>query len=115
MGYDDAELSVLFVDDHVISDLNLRYRNKQGPTNVLAFSMLEGEERLISKMLGDIVISIETALSEAMEEGIELKERIRRLLAHGLLHLIGYDHKTEQEALTMSEIEDRLVDIMGRS
>lgn len=107
------ELSVLFVDDSVIEDLNLRYRKKKAPTNVLAFPMMDPDGMLLSKMLGDIVISLDTAQKEADQEGVALENRVMRLLAHGLLHLLGYDHQTEEEEQIMEERENRLVRIMG--
>ncbi len=96
-----------------MSELNKKYRGRATPTNVLSFSMLEGEERPFSDMLGDIVISLETANREAVEEGVSLEEKVRRLLAHGLLHLLGYDHETDSEERIMGEKEDRLIGIMG--
>lgn len=107
------ELSVLFVDDSTIEDLNQRYRKMKAPTNVLAFPMMDPAEVPLSKMLGDIVISLDTAQREAHQEGISLESRVLRLLAHGLLHLLGYDHETEEEEVIMEEKEKRLAMTMG--
>ena len=87
LGYDSCELSVLLTDDFEIQSLNKEYRKKNKPTDVLSFSM--GDER----MLGDIVISVDTALEQANRLGHELSDECLRLLIHGLLHLLGYEHE----------------------
>ncbi len=108
-GMDDAELSILLVDDERIAVLNKSWRRKNGPTNVLAFSMAEGDDSAMAmNLLGDIVISVDTAAREAIEEGISLHARIRVLLVHGFLHLLGYDHEmspTEAERMHNREKE----------
>lgn len=75
-----------------IRELNHLYRGVDAPTNVLSFSMLEGEFGYIGNLLGDLVISAERAQDEAKESNITTDERISQLLVHGILHLIGYDH-----------------------
>jgi pyridoxine 5-phosphate synthase len=106
-GLVEAELSILLVDDQQIAELNRTWRHKKGPTNVLAFSLTEGEDSAISlNLLGDIVISVETAAREAEKEGLSLHSRLQVLLVHGFLHLIGYDHeKSETEAVRMHNKE----------
>jgi pyridoxine 5-phosphate synthase len=106
-GLVEAELSILLVDDQQIAELNRTWRHKKGPTNVLAFSLTEGEDSAISlNLLGDIVISVETAAREAEKEGLSLHSRLQVLLVHGFLHLIGYDHeKSETEAVKMHNKE----------
>ncbi len=111
MGYREGELSILLTDDEEIARLNRRYRGKEGPTNVLAFPMGEplpaGTD---AGMLGDIVISLDTAHREADAGHTTLPETVFRLLVHGLLHLLGYDHETsDEEADRMEEIQDRLL------
>jgi probable rRNA maturation factor len=91
--------------------LNKAYRRKEGPTNVLAFSMLEGEVVPHSKVLGDIVISLDTAEREAAQMGIPLFQHVVRLMIHGLLHLVGYDHEEDEEAMTMDNEEERLISL----
>ncbi len=92
------ELSVVFVDDKEITDINNEFRGKNNPTNVIAFSMREGEfAELDTPVLGDVVISVETAQREAGDAGITFDERITQLLVHGVLHLAGYDHETSEE------------------
>jgi len=107
----DKELSILFTDDERIAELNSQYLGKEGPTNVLAFSMIEGTEPdILTPMLGDVVISVETALRESKERGESLEKTVCRLLIHGILHIFGYDHeKTEFEAEKMEEEENRLM------
>lgn len=94
LGCSDSELSVVFVHDERIRSLNRTYRCKDHPTNVLAFPQCqtyEGEPQ--TPLLGDVVISLTTAAREAHELRQTLEERVVFLLAHGLLHLLGYDHE----------------------
>lgn len=111
LEYPQGELSILLVADREIEDLNRRYLQKKGPTNVIAFSMREGEiANLNPEILGDIVVSIETAKRQAFESGINFKEMLARLLIHGLLHLLGYDHEgPEKEAREMEQKEEELL------
>ena len=126
MGYHDKELSILFTDDNRITELNIRYLNRKGPTNVLAFPMMTSSdnedldsfpiETLSSSMLGDIVISLDTALKEARDLGESLQDTVDRLLVHGLLHLVGYDHEqSSEEEARMNKEEKRLLKIMMAS
>jgi pyridoxine 5-phosphate synthase len=110
-GMPDAELSILLVDDIQIEELNRTWRQKSGPTNVLAFSLTEGEDSAMGlNLLGDIVISVETAAREAKKEGISLHSRLQILLVHGFVHLTGYDHeKSEFEAERMHNREKELL------
>ncbi len=110
MGCHDKELSVLFTDDEHIAQLNRRYRGKSGPTNVLAFPMADETGKDIpSPMLGDVVISLDTALRESRDLEERPEETINRLLIHGILHLLGFDHeRSEAEACRMEEEETRL-------
>jgi len=112
LGLKDSEVSVFFIEDREIAQLNKSYRKKEGPTNVLAFSMLEGETVPHSKMLGDIVISLETAEREAEQMGMPLFNYVVRLLIHGLLHLVGYDHEEDKEATIMEQEEERLISLV---
>jgi probable rRNA maturation factor len=110
LGLHDDELSILIVDDSEITDLNRDYRGKDKPTNVLSFSMREGDVGPITPMLGDVVISAETARREADEAGITLSERLSQLLVHGILHLVDYDHeRSEDEARRM---EDKSLELL---
>lgn len=92
-------------DDAHIQELNRAYRGVDAPTNVLSFSMLEGEfPEMGGNLLGDLIVSVETAQREADAAGITLEQRISQLLVHGMLHLVGYDHDAgEAEASKMIE------------
>ena len=111
----DAELSILIVDDSQIAALNKDYLNRSGPTNVIAFPMHEGSFSDISpELLGDVVISIDTAEREALDADIQPEERFLELLIHGILHLLGYDHETdEKEAARMEEKTRELMKLVG--
>lgn len=105
----DAELSVLLCDDATIHALNSDYRSKDRPTDVLAFAMQEGEGGgLHPSLLGDVVISVDTARRQASERGRPIVGEVTFLLAHGLLHLLGYDHQTDEEERRMSARTDAL-------
>lgn len=109
LACDKKELSILFTNDDHIAELNKKYRSKDKPTNVLAFPMSDDPCDVESGMLGDIVISVDTAIRESAETGEDTDETIYRLLVHGLLHLLGYDHETsEKDARAMSREEARL-------
>lgn len=113
MDLPDAELSILLTDDATISDLNRRYLGKEGPTNVLAFPMGENRATKGILMLGDVVVSVDTAAEESDRSGELLERTVLRLLVHGLLHLLGYDHeKSPAEARRMRKEEKRLLDLM---
>ena len=92
LGSEDRELSVLFTGDAEIAELNGEYRGKPKPTDVLSFPM-SAPGNNPTDLLGDIVISLETAERQAREYGVSLQEEILRLLIHGLLHLHGHDHE----------------------
>ena len=115
-GVPGAELSVLLVNDDAIAELNSTWRGKSRPTNVLAFSMIEGEDAAMAgNLLGDIVISLDTAAREAREEGITLHARLQVLLVHGFLHLMGLDHeRSASEARKMAARETELLHQLAR-
>ncbi|MDD2942078.1 MAG: rRNA maturation RNase YbeY [bacterium] len=111
LGCEERELSILVTDDREIRQLNNDYRGKDKPTDVLSFSLDEGEFSLYSQgHLGDIVISQETAVRQALEYEVSLADEMQRLLIHGLLHLLGYDHENvpEEEVRRMEEKEEEL-------
>jgi len=93
LGFATSELSLSLVRDIEIRRLNRAYRGKDWPTDVLSFSLREGEFGVVSRALGDVVISLETAKRQARENGLTLGEEVNRLLVHGILHLAGYDHE----------------------
>jgi probable rRNA maturation factor len=90
---DESELSILLTGDEEIHRLNQSYRQRDRPTDVLSFSQREGDFPAPAAVLGDVVISIDTANRQALERGHPLEAEILELLAHGLLHLLGYDHE----------------------
>lgn len=95
---DDRELSVVLTDDDEIHALNRDYRGKDRPTDVLAFALSEGEaSEFAGPLLGDVVISVPTARRQANRGKREFAAELRMLLAHGLLHLVGWDHQTDEE------------------
>jgi len=113
-----AELSVSVTDDREIRELNRVFRHRDRATDVLAFAMREGESlggasvrsgaaRAV-EVLGDVVISVETARRQAIRERRPLAAELRMLLAHGLLHLVGYDHQTKREEKVMTAQTERL-------
>jgi probable rRNA maturation factor len=103
LDFPEGELSILIVDDAQIAQLNEQYLNRPGPTNVIAFPMQEGRfSSLTPQLLGDVVISAETAEKEGLSAGIDPTDRFFELLIHGILHLFGYDHEVDpKEALKM--------------
>ena len=110
----DHNISILLTDDQKICRLNNQYRGKNKPTNVLSFPFAEGADGSIAslpvKELGDIVISIETALAESILYNQTFHERMSWLLIHGLLHLLGFDHeKSKKERIKMEEHEKILL------
>ncbi|MGE0083063.1 MAG: rRNA maturation RNase YbeY [Desulfococcaceae bacterium] len=113
MGSPEAELSVLICGDPEIAEYNEVYLKRKGPTNVIAFPMQEGDFSDISPyLLGDVVISAETAQRESENMGISFEERVDELLIHGILHLFGYDHeKSEEEELRM---EKKSLELLSR-
>ena len=114
----EVELSILFTDDLHIAELNNKYLGKQGSTNVLAFPMADDKSNeedepvpgVYPEMLGDIVVSVDTALQESKNLKEDLEETVYRLLVHGLLHLLNYDHeKSSKDARIMEKEEQRLL------
>lgn len=99
LGHPEAELSLLLVDDLQIAAINRAYLDRAGPTNVIAFPMQAGRFAGISPhLLGDVVISVDTAWREAQAAGLDPEERLTQLIVHGLLHLCGFDHEQNAAA-----------------
>ncbi|MBU0675564.1 MAG: pyridoxine 5'-phosphate synthase [Proteobacteria bacterium] len=105
------ELSILLVNDPQMQELNLKFRGKDQPTNVLAFPMDDiTPDSPDPGILGDIVISVDTAGREAAGRSITCHQRIQRLLIHGLVHLMGYDHeRSEEDAFLMEREENKII------
>jgi probable rRNA maturation factor len=114
---EDVEVGVLWADDAYIRTLNRDYRGKDCATDVLSFAMQdEGEDEpvleddpLAEILLGDIVISLETAQRQAEEYGHGMDREIAFLLVHGMLHLLGYDHGEESERQVMRQEEEKIL------
>lgn len=115
MGYTESELSILIVDDEEMTRLNREYRQVDRTTDVLSFPMLEGEFADVEPdMLGDVVISAETAHSMSEQTGSSLDSIVHLLLIHGILHLLGFDHEEEpSEAVEMRGKTEELLAVLG--
>ncbi|HHV82501.1 rRNA maturation RNase YbeY [Tepidanaerobacter sp. EBM-49] len=116
----DVEVSIVLVDDEYIQNLNKNYRSIDAPTDVLSFAMRESvDESDISfeceeeELLGDVVISLERARSQAEEYGHSIEREIGFLVTHGILHLLGYDHETESERAVMRNKEEKILESIG--
>ncbi|NLM69864.1 MAG: rRNA maturation RNase YbeY [Firmicutes bacterium] len=107
---DPVEISVTFVDNETIRTLNRDYRGVDQVTDVLSFAQEEGAEFIqpqgAPRMLGDIIIALERAVEQSNEYNHSLEREVGYLTAHGLLHLLGYDHQTEEERHKMRELEE---------
>jgi probable rRNA maturation factor len=107
LGLAEAELSILLTGDPEIHDLNLSYRGKDKPTDVLSFPQ-DAEDNVegLPKILGDVVISLDTTERQAAEKGHSFDRELTVLLIHGILHLIGYDHERgRKDAAVMRKME----------
>ena len=109
LGRQDAELSVVIVNDEQIQDLNRKYLDRDRPTNVISFPQQEGDGPA-GEHLGDVVISIETASREAQDSGMNPDERMLQLLVHGICNLVGYNHEgvPDDMARQMEEAEENV-------
>jgi probable rRNA maturation factor len=104
-----SELSIGLIDDAEIRELNRTYRDKDRATDVLSFSLVDGDHAgFRGQMLGDVVISMDTAARQARERHKSLNEEVSRLLIHGVLHLLGHDHEEADEYRVMRAEERRL-------
>jgi probable rRNA maturation factor len=106
-----GELSIALVGDAEIHALNRDWRGRNRPTDVLAFALREGEDAAVHPdVLGDVVISLDTAARQAAARGVAVADEVRVLLAHGILHLLGYDHeRSPAEARRMFATQRRLL------
>jgi probable rRNA maturation factor len=106
---DNHEISFLLTDDERVHELNRVYRKKDRPTDVLAFALQEGAfAELAGGALGDVIVSVPTARKQAREQGKSTLDEVTMLLAHGLLHLLGWDHDTAAKDRRMRAETDRL-------
>jgi rRNA maturation RNase YbeY len=112
--FDSVELSLLLCNDDFIRKLNKEWRDEDHATDVLSMSQHIPELKLPTLMLGDVVISVETAARQAEERGHTLLDEIRILMVHGLLHLLGFDHEISEEAeIDMEKAEGLLLESLG--
>jgi probable rRNA maturation factor len=113
VGERDAGLSLSLVDDESIRTLNRVYRGKDRSTDVLSFGMNGMPHESVERLLGDIVISIDTARRQAADYDAPLQHEIYRLLIHGLLHITGHDHELPEERRAMRREERRLAEAIN--
>jgi probable rRNA maturation factor len=118
----DYEVSLLLTDDQEIQTLNCQYRHQDRPTDVLAFAALEVDIPVSAELelnsepvyLGDIIISVPTAVNQALEQGHSTKQELLWLAAHGLLHLLGWDHPDDESLEQMLAEQERLIQAISR-
>jgi len=104
----DADVTVVFVSDRAMREINNQWRGKRGTTDVLSFPANQDEfEKLDGLNLGDILISLEQAARQAKDHGLSLENEIEQLILHGLLHLSGYDHETDHGEMNRLELKLR--------
>ena len=107
-----AELVIRIVGRREAAELNRRYRNQRGPTNVLSFPW-EAPPGAASDLLGDLVICAPVVRQEAAEQGKEARAHWAHLVVHGVLHLLGHDHQVENEATAMEALETGILCALG--
>jgi len=114
-----AEVSLVLADDVRMRNLNRDYRGEDRPTNVLSFAALDAGRPDVSLgadeplLLGDVVLAYETIASEAIRNGRSPADHLSHLVVHGMLHLFGYDHRTDAEADAMERLEVRVLENLG--
>ncbi len=113
----DSVFSIIFVDNEKIHELNKQFRGVDRPTDVISFALEDAEEEFLStiRVLGDIYISIPKMQEQAKEYGHSEKRELAFLVVHGLLHLLGYDHQTEEEEKVMFQIQEEMLNEEGIS
>ncbi|MDQ0430014.1 putative rRNA maturation factor [Planomicrobium stackebrandtii] len=119
-GLGDSEVSVTFVTNEMIRDINREYRGKDQPTDVISFAMEElgeGETAIIGspepRMLGDIIISLDRTKEQAADYGHSFERELGFLAIHGFLHLLGYDHMTEEDEKKMFSRQEEILASLG--
>ncbi len=115
-----ADLSVVFARDALVRELNASYRDVDAPTDVLAFATCDGPEPgggpgELEAELGDIVISVDRAAEQARRYRKTVESELLKLVAHGVLHLLGHDHETSGERTRMRNLENRYLRILSRT
>jgi len=105
---DGAGVTVAFVSDRAMRELNRRWRGKRGTTDVLSFPAEQTEfEKLSEVTLGDVIISVERAEKQSAEHGLSFEREVEQLILHGILHLCGYDHETDNGEMNALELRLR--------
>lgn len=104
-GLESNEITILLTDDAAVADLNDRFRDRQGPTNVLSFPAPESA----LPHLGDVALAHGVCAREAAEQGKPLAHHLSHLVAHGVLHLLGWDHQTDDEGEAMERLEREIL------
>ncbi|UXN71317.1 rRNA maturation RNase YbeY [Devosia neptuniae] len=107
-----AELSILLTNDEEQHELNQQWRGKDSSTNVLSFPQIEPFGPVVG-ILGDITLARETLEREATEQDTSLSDHFTHLVVHGFLHILGYDHLTDAEALQMESLETQILAALG--
>jgi len=108
LDFPDGELSLVLMDDAQITTINRDYLDRNRPTNVIAFPMREGPFGDITpKLLGDVIISLQTTAAEALNAGLSMETRFCQLLVHGILHLFNYDHETSRKDAAIMEAKSK--------
>lgn len=112
----DIEVSLSFVDNNEIKELNRNFRDKDKETDVLSFPQYENKEFILQEnnivVLGDIVISLEKAKEQAKEYGHSFEREVAFLTSHSMFHLLGYDHDTEENTKLMRSKEERVLELL---
>ena len=116
LGKENVELGITLTNNETIQALNREWRGKDKPTDVLSFPINEKPSGYGYYLLGDVVISIPFAKKQAEEIGFSYKEEVLRLLIHGILHLLGYDHeKSDEEAKIMFDLQDKIFENLRKN
>lgn len=121
-----AEMSLVLADDALVQTLNRDYRDKDKPTNVLSFALLDGSDDsdddtddVLARdegmpiLIGDVILAFETVRREAREQGKSIENHLTHLVIHGVLHLLGYDHQSDPDADRMERLETSILARMG--
>ena len=103
------EISFMMVDNKYIKELNANYRSKDSATNVLSFPMIDKNSLKHENILGDVVISIDKILSESKDLKIGVDEYLAKISIHGILHLLGYDHVSDNDYEVMNRLEEKIL------
>ncbi len=113
----DAEMAIIVTTDDGIRELNRGFRSMDEPTDVLSFAAAEGPEFVLPEglppYLGDVIISLPTAQRQAAERGGTLRAELALLVAHGCLHLVGYDHATPEQQRAMWAVQESILARLG--